>query len=156
MHTPELLAVLQDYRQKGFITRHDWSAKGSVGYTIRRNTDYAAKIDCAARSRGVDDFAIFASIYDIFLGSTELNGGRQTKGHLKQALKACDGTKEMGGCSVGSKEDSMDNGRSNFIANVKNLRVPPWYHSSLVTREAIDSLPALSMDLIQVRQHQNH
>ncbi|EED89148.1 predicted protein [Thalassiosira pseudonana CCMP1335] len=156
MHTPELLAVLQDYRQKGFITRHDWSAKGSVGYTIRRNTDYAAKIDCAARSRGVDDFAIFASIYDIFLGSTELNGARQTKGHLKQALKACDGTKEMGGCSVGSKEDSMDNGRSNFIANVKNLRVPPWYHSSLVTREAIDSLPALSMDLIQVRQHQNH
>jgi hypothetical protein len=155
MHTPELLAVLQDYRQKGFITRHDWSAKR---YTTRKTTDYAAKIDCAARSRGVDDFAIFASIDEIVLGGENE--------HLSVALEACN-ARTMSrdskiGCSVESNAysrhgeqdpkntfileqynllDSSSPVVHNYLINVKSLTTPLWYEASSEMKEVTEALP---------------
>ena len=99
MHSPEVQAVLQFYRSRNFVTRHDWSKKASGEYTTRityEHAKWAAQSDCALRSRGQFDYALFSDIDEIAVSS---------KGSLQPALDACAAAKKNDGkigCSFNS------------------------------------------------------
>lgn len=84
MHSPEVQTVLEMYRKWNFITRHDWSAKSSGQYTTRvtyEHAKWAAQTDCALRSRGQYDYALFSDIDEVAMGGP--NG-------LAPALELCE------------------------------------------------------------------
>ena len=86
LHSPEVQSALQVYRDEGFITRHDWSDKASRGYTTQKTYEHAkwaAQTDCALRSRGIFDFALFSDIDEIAVGGNP-------EGHLGPALDMCE------------------------------------------------------------------
>eukprot|EP00986_Skeletonema_menzelii_P013967 scaffold8679_cov154-Skeletonema_menzelii.AAC.10 len=71
MHSPEVQKVLEIYRKWNLITRHDWSGKASGQYTTRityEHAKWAAQTDCALRSRGVYDYALFSDIDEVAMG----------------------------------------------------------------------------------------
>ncbi|KAL7508779.1 hypothetical protein ACHAXN_005857 [Cyclotella atomus] len=100
MHTPEVQEVLQYYRRQNFVTRHDWSSKASGEYTTKityEHAKWASQSDCALRSRGQFDFALFSDIDEIAVGR---NGGQ-----LGPALDACAAAKDKDnkiGCTFNS------------------------------------------------------
>ncbi len=100
MHSPEVQNVLEMYRNWGFITRHDWSAKASGQYTTRvtyEHAKWAAQTDCALRSRGLYGYALFSDIDEVAMGGT--NG-------LAPALELCEQAhtnRGVIGCSFHSK-----------------------------------------------------
>lgn len=100
MHTPEVQEVLQYYRRQNFVTRHDWSSKASGEYTTKityEHAKWASQSDCALRSRGQFDFALFSDIDEIAVGR---NGGQ-----LVPALDACAAAKDKDnkiGCTFNS------------------------------------------------------
>ena len=99
MHSSEVQAVLQFYRSLNFVTRHDWSKKASGEYTTRityEHAKWAAQSDCALRSRGQFDYALFSDIDEIAVSR---------KGSLQPALDACAAAKKKDGkigCSFNS------------------------------------------------------
>ena len=108
MHSPEVQSALQVYRDEGFITRHDWSGKASGGYTTRKTYEHAkwaAQTDCALRSRGIYDYALFSDIDEIAVGGSVASKSSYPDGHLGPALDMCDEAhKEKGkiACSFNS------------------------------------------------------
>jgi hypothetical protein len=100
MHSPEVQSVLEMYRKWNFITRHDWSAKASGKYTTRvtyEHAKWAAQTDCALRSRGLHNYALFSDIDEVAMGGT--NG-------LAPALELCEQAhtdRGVIGCSFNSK-----------------------------------------------------
>jgi hypothetical protein len=106
MHSPEVQSVLETYRKQGFITRHDWSGKASGDYTTRityEHAKWAAQTDCALRSRGVYDYALFSDIDEIAVGGSD-SRSNYSSGHLGPALMKCAAAKANGkiGCSFNS------------------------------------------------------
>ena len=101
MHTPEVQAALQIYRDEGFITRHDWSEKASGGYTTKKTYEHAkwaAQTDCALRSRDIFHYALFSDLDEIVVGDPK-------DGLLTQALEMCEEAKKSKGkiaCSFNS------------------------------------------------------
>ena len=99
MHSPDVQKVLETYRNWDFITRHDWSAKASGKYTTRITYEHAkwgAQTDCALRSRGIYDYALFSDIDEVAMGGDE---------GLTPALEMCEQAhKDRGviGCSFNS------------------------------------------------------
>jgi hypothetical protein len=90
MHSPEVQKVLEYYRIQNFVTRHDWSEKASKEYTTKityEHAKWAAQTDCALRSRGQFDYALFSDIDEITVGNSPT-------GHLGPALDACMAAKE--------------------------------------------------------------
>ena len=74
MHSPDVQSVLEIYRKWNLITRHDWSAKASGQYTTRityEHAKWAAQTDCALRSRGLYDYALFSDIDEVAMGGNE-------------------------------------------------------------------------------------
>eukprot|EP00986_Skeletonema_menzelii_P009433 scaffold4297_cov152-Skeletonema_menzelii.AAC.12 len=74
MHSPDVQKVLEIYRKWNLITRHDWSGKASGQYTTRvtyEHAKWAAQTDCALRSRGVYDYALFSDIDEVAMGGDE-------------------------------------------------------------------------------------
>ena len=102
MHSPEVQATLQMYRDEKFITRHDWSDLASGGYTTKKTYEHAkwaAQTDCALRSRGVYDYALFSDIDEIAVGD------EKDDGRLSKAMDMCDNAKQQRGivaCSFNS------------------------------------------------------
>eukprot|EP00571_Detonula_confervacea_P016021 CAMPEP_0172307836 /NCGR_PEP_ID=MMETSP1058-20130122/8599_1 /TAXON_ID=83371 /ORGANISM="Detonula confervacea, Strain CCMP 353" /LENGTH=991 /DNA_ID=CAMNT_0013020113 /DNA_START=141 /DNA_END=3113 /DNA_ORIENTATION=- len=101
MHSPEVQSALQIYRDEKFITRHDWSGKASGDYTTKKTYEHAkwaAQTDCALRSRGIYDYALFSDLDEIAVGG-------YPGGHLAPALEMCQEAKEKRGkiaCSFNS------------------------------------------------------
>lgn len=84
MHSTEVQSILEIYRGWGFITRHDWSAKASGQYTTRvtyEHAKWAAQTDCALRSRGQYEYALFGDIDEVAM--VDANG-------LAPALDLCE------------------------------------------------------------------
>ena len=70
VHTPEIQEVFQIYRDEKFITRHDWSGEASGEYTSKityEHAKWAAQTDCALRSRGIYDYALFSDIDEVIV-----------------------------------------------------------------------------------------
>eukprot|EP00804_Cyclotella_cryptica_P008608 CCRYP_007594-RA/>CCRYP_007594-RA protein AED:0.02 eAED:0.02 QI:1539/1/1/1/1/1/3/471/579 len=107
LHSPDVQAVLQVYRAQNFVTRHDWSSKASGQYTTRityEHAKWAAQTDCALRSRGHFDYALFSDIDEIAVGNYGSNP-KYPPGHLGPAIEACAAAKEKNekiGCSFNS------------------------------------------------------
>lgn len=107
MHSPDVQAVLQHYRKENFVTRHDWSKKASGEYTTKttyEHAKWAAQSDCALRSRGQFDYALFSDIDEIAVGSNGSHA-KYPQGDLGPALEACAAAKEKDnkiGCSFNS------------------------------------------------------
>mmetsp|Transcript_30953 Transcript_30953/g.65891 ORF Transcript_30953/g.65891 Transcript_30953/m.65891 type:complete len:293 (-) Transcript_30953:1608-2486(-) len=98
MHSKELQDVLQTFRDEGFITRHDWSEKASRGYTTRKTYEHAkwaAQTDCALRTRGIYDYALFSDIDEIAVGGKSGTNTNYPDGHLAPALEMCEEAKIM-------------------------------------------------------------
>ena len=97
MHSPLVQSALQTFRDDGFITRHDWSDKASRGYTTHttyEHAKWAAQTDCALRSRGTFDYALFSDIDEVAVGGGK--GGPNSDypvGHLAPALEMCEEAK---------------------------------------------------------------
>ena len=73
MHSLEVQNILEKYRQWNLITRHDWSAEASNQYTTRityEHAKWAAQTDCALRSRGLYDYALFTDIDEVVMGGS--------------------------------------------------------------------------------------
>ena len=108
MHTSEVQQALQIFRDEKFITRHDWSNKASGGYTTKmtyEHAKWAAQTDCALRSRGIYDYALFSDIDEVVVGPTSNPKGDYTNGHLAPVLDICDEAKKKRGniaCSFNS------------------------------------------------------
>ena len=108
-HGPAVQAALQAYRDEDFVTRHDWSSRASRGYTTHKTYEHAkwaAQTDCALRSRGIYDYALFSDIDEVAVGGS---GGTLAAdslvGHLAPALDACEEAKKTRGkvaCSFNS------------------------------------------------------
>ncbi len=105
MHSPEVQDVLQLYRDEDFITRHDWSGKASGDYTTRityEHAKWAAQTDCALRSRGMYDYALFSDIDEIVVSGSKTTN---PDGQLAPALDMCENAKKKKGvvaCSFNS------------------------------------------------------
>lgn len=99
VHTPEIQEALQIFRDEKFITRHDWSSKASGEYTSKmtyEHAKWAAQTDCALRSRGIYDYALFSDIDEVIVkpksdSNVDLNDG------LASVLKRCDAAKKNQG-----------------------------------------------------------
>ena len=108
MHSPEVQASLQAFRDEEFITRHDWSDKASRGYTTHKTYEHAkwaAQTDCALRSRGIYDYALFSDIDEIAAGGKSGPDTKYPDGHLAPALDMCEEAKQTRGkiaCSFNS------------------------------------------------------
>jgi hypothetical protein len=107
LHSPDVQAVFRVYRAQNFVTRHDWSSKASGQYTTHKTYEHAkwaAQTDCALRSRGHFDYALFSDIDEIAVGhkGTHL---KYPQGHLNFAIEACAAAKAKNGkfaCSFNS------------------------------------------------------
>lgn len=99
MHSPDVQKVLETYRQWNLVTRHDWSGKASGKYTTRityEHAKWAAQTDCALRSRGLYDYALFSDIDEVAMGGDE---------GLTPALEMCEqahADRGVIGCSFNS------------------------------------------------------
>jgi hypothetical protein len=99
MHSPEVQKVLEIYRKWNLITRHDWSGIASGQYTTRityEHAKWAAQTDCALRSRGQFDYALFSDIDEVAMGGNE---------GLAPALDVCEQAhtdRGVIGCSLNS------------------------------------------------------
>ena len=108
MHTPEVQQALQIFRDEKFITRHDWSDKASGGYTTKmtyEHAKWAAQTDCALRSRGIYDYALFSDIDEVVVGPASSPKGDYSKGHIAPVLDICEKAKKERGkiaCSFNS------------------------------------------------------
>lgn len=108
MHSPEVQSTLQLYRDEEFITRHDWSGKASGDYTTKKTYEHAkwaAQTDCALRSRGIYDYALFSDIDEVVVGAKAVSENRRNEGMLTLALDMCEEAKEKRGkvaCSFNS------------------------------------------------------
>lgn len=108
MHSPEIQQALQIYRDENFITRHDWSDKASGAYTTKmtyEHAKWAAQTDCALRSRGVFDYALFSDIDEVVVGPNARSKGNYPNGHLAPVIEFCDEAKKTRGkiaCSFNS------------------------------------------------------
>mmetsp|Transcript_43088 Transcript_43088/g.91651 ORF Transcript_43088/g.91651 Transcript_43088/m.91651 type:complete len:441 (-) Transcript_43088:26-1348(-) len=210
LHSPEVQDALQSFRHDDkFITRHDWSEKASHGYTTRdyhQHAVWAAQTDCALRSRGVFDYALFSDVEELALGGSGPGGW---EGHLATALDTCEEAKNARGkiaCSFDSntvtsvytklneaeetaakgdlllrrytgieaephcpanckcmgeacekKDRRFHYGRQKYIANVKDLSIPPrpmWTHAISRDYEEMDEImEVLPEEVIQVRRY---
>ncbi len=109
LHTPEIQSALELYRKEGFITRHDWSGKASGDYTTQityEHAKWASQTDCALRSRGMFDYALFSDIDEVAVGPNSSSTSAYPKGHLAPALELCDEANKKNGkiaCSFNSK-----------------------------------------------------
>ncbi|KAL3762976.1 hypothetical protein ACHAWU_001123 [Discostella pseudostelligera] len=108
LHTPGMQSALELYRKEGFITRHDWSGKASGGYTqiTYEHAKWAAQTDCALRSRGMFDYALFSDIDEVAVGPDSSSISAYPNGHLAPALDLCDEANKQNGkiaCSFNSK-----------------------------------------------------
>ena len=112
MHSSEVQTVLEMYRKWNFITRHDWSSKASGQYTTRvtyEHAKWAAQTDCALRSRGQFDYALFSDIDEVAMGGA--NG-------LAPALELCEEAHNKRG-AVGCSFNS------NTVSSVFTKLTPP-------------------------------
>ncbi len=109
LHAPEIQSALELYRKEGFITRHDWSGKASGNYTTKRTYEHAkwaAQTDCALRSRGMFDYALFSDIDEVSVGPDASSTSAHPNGHLAPVLELCDEAYNKNGkvaCSFNSK-----------------------------------------------------
>ena len=109
LHTPEMQSVLELYREEGFITRHDWSGKASGEYTTKKTYEHAkwaAQTDCALRSRGVFDYALFSDIDEVAVGPNAGSTLTNSNENLSPVLDLCDVAYKKNGkiaCSFNSK-----------------------------------------------------
>ena len=97
MHSPEVQRTLQVYHDEGFVTRHDWSDSASRGYTTHKTYEHAkwaAQTDCALRSRGIFDYALFSDLDEIAVGGKYGSITSFPEGHLAPALEMCDEAKK--------------------------------------------------------------
>lgn len=109
LHTPEMQSALQVYRNEGFITRHDWSGKASGGYTTKstyEHAKWAAQTDCALRSRGMFDYALFSDIDEVAVAPNSSSASDYPNGHLAPVMDFCDEANIRSGkiaCSFNTK-----------------------------------------------------
>lgn len=100
MHSPEIQQALQIYRDENFITRHDWSEKASGAYTTQmtyEHAKWAAQTDCALRSRGQFEYALFSDIDEVAIGPNSSPKGNYPNGHLAPVFEFCDEAKKTRG-----------------------------------------------------------
>jgi hypothetical protein len=131
-HAPKLQSVLNKYRVRKFVSRHDWSKRAksrssAADHFIHNLARPAAKMDCMLRSRGVDSYAMFGDIKEMIYNSAAAD------------MKACE-SNSTERCSIyvdvapsglikgGSNSSRVDDVKrlKRECVNIKSVELAPW------------------------------